>query len=91
MNPLIIALIAFLILQVLIQHRIIGLLIPSVLMLVCFYMLFAVISEFNEFPSFNAEAKALLFVGLGLFLSGLLLSGVMIWKYYFMTAKKNIS
>lgn len=91
MNPVIIALIAFLILQVLIQHRIIGLLIPSVLMLVCFYMLFAVISEFNEFPSFNAEAKALLFVGLGLFLSGLLLSGVMIWKYYFMTAKKNIS
>lgn len=91
MNPLIIAFIAFLILQVLIQHRIIGLLIPSVLMLVCFYMLFAVISEFNEFPSFNAEAKALLFVGLGLFLSGLLLSGVMIWKYYFMTAKKNIS
>lgn len=81
-NPLIIAFIALLTLQVLTQHRVIGLLIPSVLILVCFYMLFALLSEFNEFPSFNAEAKALLFVGLGLFLSGLLISGVMFYKYF---------
>jgi len=91
LNPLIIGLIALLILQVLIQNRFIGLLIPSILGLTCLYMLFALISEFREFPAYTADAQEFLFVGLGLFLSGMLVSGAMIWKYYHLSSKKNIA
>ena len=79
---MIIGLIALLILQVLIQNRVIGLLIPSILGLTCLYMLFALISEFREFPAYTADAQEFLFVGLGLFLLGMLVSGVMIYKYF---------
>jgi ABC-type enterochelin transport system permease subunit len=82
LNPMIIGLIALLILQVLIQNRVIGLLIPSILGLSCLYMLFALISEFREFPAYTADAQEFLFVGLGLFLLGMLVSGVMIYKYF---------
>jgi len=51
-------------------------------------MVAAVISEFNEFPTFDAEARNLLFVGL--FYSFLLIiaAGFMVYKYTFLNAKK---
>ena len=38
-------------------------------------------SEFNEFPIFNSDAKELLFVGLSNFTSIIIVSGIMICKY----------
>jgi hypothetical protein len=80
-NPIAIALIVILILQIILRNRIVGIIIPSLLILTSFYMLLALISEFNEFPSFNAEAKKLLFVGLSYFILTMVVSGIMIYKY----------
>jgi len=41
----------------------------------------ALMSEFNEFPTFNAEAKKLLFVGLFFFISTMAVSVIMVYKY----------
>ena len=58
-----ITLVIGLILQIVFKFRLLGIVLPSLLMLTSFYMLLALISEFNEFPTFNYEAKKLLFVG----------------------------
>jgi len=57
LNPIAIVLIVILVFQLLFKSPIIGILIPFFLILSCLYMLAALISEFNEFPTFNAEAK----------------------------------
>lgn len=80
-NLIAIALIIILILQIIFKNRIIGLIIPSLLIMTCLYMLMALISEFNEFPTFNAEAKKLLLVGLSYFISTMIVAGIMIYKY----------
>ena len=49
----------------------------------------ALISEFSEFPTFNSEAKTLLFVGLTYFISTMVISGIMIYKYTIMETKNN--
>ncbi|WP_417602877.1 hypothetical protein [Owenweeksia hongkongensis] len=80
-NYIAITLLLILVLQIIFKNRIAGLLIPCILILTCLYMLLALFSEFREFPSFNAEAKQLLFVGLFYFLGTILVSGLMIYKY----------
>lgn len=80
-NPIAIFLILGLILQIIFKNRIVGLIIPSLLILASFYMLLALMSEFNEFPTFNADAKKLLFVGLSYFISTIVVSMLMIYRY----------
>ena len=80
-NPIAIVLIVLLVFQTIYKNRILGLAIPTLLILTCLYMLLALMSEFNEFSSFNAEAKELLFVGLTFFLSTIFVSGLMIYTY----------
>jgi magnesium-transporting ATPase (P-type) len=80
-NPLAIILIAVLVLQIIFKNRIVGLVIPGLLIMACFYMLLALMSEFNEFPTFNADARKLLVVGLSFFLSTIAVSVLMIYKY----------
>ena len=80
-NPIALGLIALLIFQIIFKNKIIGLIIPSLLILTCLYMLLALMSEFNEFPTFNEEAKTLLFVGLSFFISTMAISVFMIYKY----------
>jgi len=80
-NPVAIVLIIGLIFQIIFKNRIVGIIIPSLLILTCFYMLWALISEFNEFPTFNSDAKKLLFVGLSYFISTIIVSGLMIYRY----------
>lgn len=80
-NPVAIVLIVILILQIIFKNRTIGLVIPIVLIMTCLYMLMALISEFNEFPTFNTDAKKLLFVGLSYFISTITVAGIMIYKY----------
>ena len=52
-------------------------------------MLMALMSEFNEFPTFNFEAKKLLFVGLTYFILTIVVSGIMIYKYSTLENKQN--
>ena len=80
-NPVAISLILILILQIIFKNKILGLIIPSLLIITCLYMLMALVSEFNEFPTFNADAKKLLFVGLSYFISTMIISIIMIYKY----------
>lgn len=44
-------------------------------------MLLALLSELKEFSTFNSEAKTLLFVGSSYFLSTIIVSVIMIYKY----------
>jgi hypothetical protein len=88
-NPIAIGLLTILIFQIIFKNRIVGLIIPSILILACLYMLLALFSEFNEFPSFNAEAKKLLFVGLSFFISTIMVSAIMIYKYSKIELLKN--
>ncbi|WP_289056055.1 hypothetical protein [Carboxylicivirga marina] len=88
-NPIAIGLIIGLTLQIIFKNRIVGIIIPSLLILTSFYMLFAVMSEFKEFPTFNSEAKKLLFVGLSYFISTMIVSAIMIFKYTTLETKKG--
>ncbi|MEN8886692.1 MAG: hypothetical protein ABF246_09905 [Winogradskyella sp.] len=81
LNPIAIALLILLIFQIFTKNKVIGLILPTVLILASCYMLLAVISEFNEFPAFNSDAKLLLFVGLSFFLSTIIVASVMLYKY----------
>lgn len=80
-NYIAISLLAILVLQIIFKNRIIGIIIPSLLTLASLFLILAVISEFKEFPTVNAEAMKLLLVGLVYFTSTILVSGVMFYKY----------
>jgi phosphoglycerol transferase MdoB-like AlkP superfamily enzyme len=80
-NPVAVGLALLLLFQIIFKHKIMGILIPSFLILICLYMLMALFSEFNEFPTFSRKAKELLFVGLTIFISTIAVSGLMIFKY----------
>lgn len=88
-NPIAIVLIIGLILQIIFRNRTVGIIIPSLLILTSFFMLLALMSEFNEFPTFNADAKKLLFVGLSYFISTIIVSGLMIYRYSTMEKRKD--
>ena len=80
-NPIAIGLIIVLVLQIIFKNRIVGIIIPSFLILFSCYMIVALMSEFYEFPTFNADAKVLLFIGLSYFLTTIIVSGIMFYKY----------
>ena len=80
-NYIAIGLIIVLILQITFKNPIVGIIIPSILVMICLYMLLALMSEFKEFLTFSSNAKELLFVGLSYFISTIIISGVMIYKY----------
>ena len=90
-NYIAIGLITALVLQMIFKNKVVGIAIPLLLILTCLYMLLALISEFSEFPSFNSEAKTLLFVGLGYFLTTMLVSVIMIYKYAVLPTKRTHS
>ncbi len=81
LNPVAIVLLIILILQLIFKNRIIGVVIPGFLIMACFYMLLAMMSELNEFPTFNADARKLLLVGSFFFIATMIVSGLMIYKY----------
>lgn len=80
-NYIAISLLVILILQIIFKNRIIGIIIPSLLTLASLFLILAVISEFKEFPTVNAEAMKLLLVGLVYFTSTIIVSGMMFYKY----------
>ena len=87
-NYIAIGLLIAIILQIIFKNKVIGIAIPCLLILTCFYMVLALISEVREFPSFNSEAKTLLFVGLAYFLTTMLVSVIMIYKYAVLPMKR---
>lgn len=80
-NPIAFGLILILILQIIFRSRIVGIIIPGLLITVGFFMLLALISELNEFTTFNSDAKSLLFVGIPFIIFTIIVSGIMIFKY----------
>ncbi len=81
LNPIAIVLFIGLIFQIVFKNKTIGIIIPSILTILSIYMIFALISEVNKFQTYNSEANKLLFVGLSLFISVMLTSGIMFYKY----------
>jgi hypothetical protein len=87
-NYIAISLLTAIILQLIFKNKIIGIIIPTLLLMVCMYMILALLSEVGEFPSFNSDAKTMLFVGLAYFLTTILLSLIMIYKYAVLPTKQ---
>jgi phosphoglycerol transferase MdoB-like AlkP superfamily enzyme len=88
-NPIAIGLIILLIFQIIKKNRVVGLVISGLVIMASLYMLMALMSEFNEFTTVNSEAKQMLFVGLAYFLSTIIVSGTMIYKYVSMDLKND--
>lgn len=91
LNPFAIGLLAVLIFQIILKNNVIGVLIPCVLILLSMYMILALLSEVNEFESFNSDAQRLLFIGLAYFLGTIAVSFLMIWKYLIRSSNKTLA
>ncbi len=87
-NWVAITLVAALVFQLIYKNKVLGIIISSLLILICCYMFLALFSELREFPTFDADAKELLFVGLLYFTTTLIVSGVMFVKYVRLLEKK---
>lgn len=91
LNPFAIGLLITLIGQLIFKNSVTGILIPCIFILLTMYMLLALLSEVNEFESFNSAAQRLLFIGLAFFLTTILVSFLMIWKYLAKASQETIS
>lgn len=80
-NPICIGLAIIPMLQLIFKNRISGIILGSIFLLINLYMLGALISEFNEFTTFDNGAKQLLFVGLSFWILNMIVSVAMIYKY----------
>ena len=68
-------------LQIIFKNKTIGHIIASLFLIGNLAMLFALTSDLNEFPRFNANANELLLGGFLLFGFNLYISGLMLFKY----------
>jgi hypothetical protein len=75
--------VALVLLQCITRDRISGLIHTGLLIVGSLLFLFAVISEFRDFPVLNAEAYRLLVVGSTVFLVNLIMAFMMFKKYFF--------
>jgi len=89
MNPIFIAIVGILILQIIFKNRISGIALGILFFLANLYFLGALLSEFNEFMEFNNHAKQILFVGLTIWIVNIILSLIMIYKYATNNVKKS--
>lgn len=80
-NWIAITFVVLLTIQLIVQNRIGGMVLGIVLGLISAYMLFAVLSEFNEFRTINDKALQLLAFGLGIFGVGVLSATAMVYKF----------
>lgn len=80
-NWVAITLVTVLVFQIIYKNKILGIIISSLLILICCYMYLALFSELREFPTFDADAKELLFFGLFIFTATLVVAGFMFFKY----------
>ncbi|MGV3697199.1 hypothetical protein [Flavobacterium sp.] len=80
-NPFALSLFFILLFQIIFQNKFIGMFLATVTALFSIYMVFAVLSEFREFPSVTSEAAQLLVVGLLLCMLLFTSSITMIYKF----------
>jgi hypothetical protein len=80
-NYLAVAIIAIMIFQLLFQNKIVGFAVGGILTMFSLYMVLAVRSEYNDFPSGSAEGIKFLIMGESLFLLSALISIAMICKF----------
>ena len=80
-NPFAISLIMILLVQFFLKKRALGIAISCLIILINFYLVLALLSEFREFPTFNSDAKMLI-IGGGLYLGlNLTMATIMLFKY----------
>lgn len=89
-SPISIAIAILIGLQILFKSKIAGLILAGLLISVSLYMIMALISEFNEFPTTNTTSIELLLGGLSLIIINLFVAGIMIYKYRLMVETKKI-
>lgn len=70
-----------LLLQLIFQNKFIGMFLATITSLFSLYLVFAVIAEFREFPTFSADARNLLVIGLAFCLLLFTSSIIMIYKF----------
>jgi hypothetical protein len=63
LNPIAASLLLILVTLIVLKNRVLGLVISVVFLLLNLYMVLALISEFNEFETFNERAKELILFG----------------------------
>ncbi len=80
-HPIALILAAGLVLQIIFKNGIIGIMVASLFGLVNLFMLLAVISEFNEFPSDHRDGYLLLLVGVSIITANLGVCYLMFLKY----------
>ncbi|MFY8008702.1 MAG: hypothetical protein ACOVNW_03350 [Flavobacterium sp.] len=80
-NPYAFGVLVLLLLQVFFQNKIIGFALATLVSLFSLYMVLAVISEFNDFPTASAEAFQLLGFGLLLCFFGFSAAIAMFYKF----------
>lgn len=86
-NWLAIAILAILLYLIMTQNRVLGIVLPTLLIIINLYLILALLSEFHEFSEFNNDTKKLvlggsLFIGFNIFISS-----TMLLKYARKTSK----
>ncbi|RXF68688.1 hypothetical protein [Arcticibacter tournemirensis] len=81
LNPVAIILLLILALLIFIKSEILGVVISFLFLMLNLYMVLALISELNEFPAFNKDAKIMLLVGGGYLGLNITLSIAMLIKW----------
>jgi energy-coupling factor transporter transmembrane protein EcfT len=79
--PFAMGLIVIFSMQLIFKNKITGIVIASLFGVGNLYFLLAMLSEFSEFQKFSDGARQLLFVGLPLFVTNLIMAVVMVCKY----------
>ena len=85
LNPVAIALILLLVAELLSKNLIVTFLTSTVIGLLSLYMILAVVSEYRDFPIGDKEGVRLLYIGISLFVSSLVLSVLMTARRLFYT------
>jgi hypothetical protein len=80
-NPVAIALILVLTIQIILRNDFLGVVIPILVVMASIYLMLALFSEFSEFHVKNAEARRLILVGIPFILTTIASSVLMIRKY----------
>ena len=76
-----IVLLIILILQIIFKNKITGLLLGGLIFFFNLFFLVALLSEFNDFTEFDADAQKLLFVGLFIWIMNIIASVAMMYRY----------
>lgn len=89
-HPLAFIIAAIVALQLFFKNAITGIMLANLFAFINLYMILALLSEFSEFPTFNFDAAKLLFFGLLIILTNLVIVGLM-YVNYLKRDKKTIA